>query len=467
MKFRYKLFLVLLAVFLLFADLAAYALLSRSFSMNLEREKARALGEAHLIAQSVQSALTGVEFARMAEAMSRYLPYYEKQGVGLLLMKGNGDAIASNVKSKDVLPLLPERGERTVLVRSDADGHLLLIGDALQQGFALVYERDITDLYRMREEQIRLMLLLNLLGALALAGMAALLSRWLMRPLERLREAAVRLANGDYSTALPPAGRDEAGELAAGFSHMAEAVRAREAALNDEAMRKQEFIDNLAHEIRTPLTSVSGFARLLQTANTTEEQRGRALSRISGAARRLETLSSQLLMLSRVEHGSFLFTDLDAAAFLRETAEGLDWTLGEKAVTLTVHAEKGTIRANADLLGLAVRNLILNAVNASGPQSEITLCYFTQPPAIEVADRGCGMTVEQLMHACEPFYRADGSRSRQAGGGTGLGLALVKKIVEVHGATFSLFFREGGGIVARIAFTTPLQPCDVPETSYR
>jgi signal transduction histidine kinase len=344
---------------------------------------------------------------------------------------------------------------------------LLLIGSALQQGLTLVYERDIADLYRIHEEQMRLMLLLNFLGAIALAGVAALLARWLMRPLEQLREAAIHLAHGDYSTALPPAGRDEVGELATGFSHMTEAVYARETALSDEAIRKQEFIDNLAHEIRTPLTSISGFARLLQTANTTEEQRGRALLRIISEAKRMETLSAQLLMLSLMEHGSFIFTDLDATAFLQETIDGLDWMLREKTVTLSVCAENGTIRANADLLTLAIRNLILNAINASDSEGEVMLSYFPQPPVIEVADRGCGMTAEQLQHACEPFYRADCSRSRQAGGGTGLGLALVKKITAVHEAELSLCAREGGGTIARITFTTLLQPCDATVTSYR
>jgi signal transduction histidine kinase len=401
----------------------------------------------------------------MAEAISRYLPYYKNQGVGILLIKGNGDVVASSVKSKNALQLIPESGERKVLVQSNSDGHLLLVGDTLQQGLTLVYERDIADLYRMREEQIRLMQFLNILGAIMLSGAAALLSRWLMHPLEHLRKAAVHLAHGDYSTALPSAGRDEVGELTAVFSQMAKAVRTREIELNNEASRKQEFIDNLAHEIRTPLTVISGFARLLQTANTTEEQRRRALSRITSEAKRLETLSAQLLMLSRVEHGSFTFDELDAAAFLQETVESLDWILNEKEVTLTVYAEKGTIQANADLLTLALRNLILNAINASDPKSEITLSYSPQPSVIEVADRGCGMTAEQLQHACEPFYRADSSRSRQAGGGTGLGLALVKKITEVHNAVLLISSREGGGTVARIMFTTALQPCD-PQQPY-
>ena len=208
------------------------------------------------------------------------------------------------------------------------------------------------------------------------------------------------------------------------------------------AQQRQELIDALAHEMRTPLTAILAGARLLERASLPEEKRTQLLSSMAREAQRLSDMDERLLQLTRMEHGD---VQLEAFSSYRMAQEALSVfediaLLGEDAVFM----------AERELTIQLLRNLVVNAQRAGG-KTPVTVTLY--PDGFSVSDTGCGMTREQADRAFELFYKADKARSRNAGG-AGLGLALCKKIADLHRGTLAIDSEPGRGTTVVYHFDT-------------
>ncbi len=216
-----------------------------------------------------------------------------------------------------------------------------------------------------------------------------------------------------------------------------------------EAMRR-DFVANVSHELKTPLTSISGYAETLLFDTPDSETTRRFLSTILSNARRMQRLVDNLLDLAKIETGHWQPerepVDLAAAAREtwaelrdRETARSLDFQVD-------VADEAATVIADADAVGQVLTNLLENAVRYTPPGGRI-VCRSRRENggiAVSVSDNGVGIVREHLPRIFERFYRSDPSRSRDEGG-TGLGLAIVKHMVEAHGGKVSADSERGKG----------------------
>jgi two-component system phosphate regulon sensor histidine kinase PhoR len=204
-----------------------------------------------------------------------------------------------------------------------------------------------------------------------------------------------------------------------------------------EAVRR-DFVANVSHELKTPLTSISGYAETILTDHPDPATTRRFLETILGNARRMQRLVDDLLDLSRIEAGRWQpeleAVDVEAAA--QDVWAGLAERAAGRKVELTVEAEAGaeTVAADADALRQVLLNLIDNALRYSPPGGRITCRSSAHDggTVVSVSDSGPGIPGEHLPRIFERFYRADHSRSRDEGG-TGLGLAIVRHLVEAHG----------------------------------
>lgn len=306
--------------------------------------------------------------------------------------------------------------------------------------------REAGDLLAARQAQYHAFfyLLLGLILASALA--AAAVSAWITRPLGRLSEAARQMAAGELSRRVEVRGSDEIGQLSQDFNQMAQQLEQHVGELTDTARRQEEFLHAFAHETKTPLTSIIGYAELMLSRPAQPQLVQESAACIFREGRRLEGLSRKLMDLFVLEKSGVSLRRTEMLPFLERVADVLRPTLEEAGIALEVQAAPGTAEIEPDLMESVCLNLLDNARKALDAGGRILL---EGTPAeggycIHVTDNGRGIAPEDLTRITEPFYMADKSRSR-AQGGAGLGLTVCQKIVELHGGTLHFASALGQG----------------------
>ncbi|MCL1975562.1 MAG: HAMP domain-containing histidine kinase [Firmicutes bacterium] len=216
-----------------------------------------------------------------------------------------------------------------------------------------------------------------------------------------------------------------------------------------ETMR-QDFISNVSHEIQSPLTSISGFASLLKKADLSNEQRLKYAKIIEAESKRLSSLSDNLLKLSSLDNNKIPLSkqDFRLDKQLEHIALTLEPQWSAKNLTLEADLIKLTLYGDEYLLSQVWMNLIHNAIKFTpkGGQIGVMMTSDAEMVTIKISDTGVGISPDDQIHLFERFYKADKSRDR-ALGGNGLGLSLVKKIVELHGGNVTVNSKIGEGAV--------------------
>lgn len=438
MRKRIALCMVALVLTLLGPGMAL--VVSRSFALTMERERARALGEEAAVARALtlETAEGNVGRSTASTLQTRY----GSNELTIYLLQ-NGETITGEaLPTVQKLPELLNTETRATLL--DGVSERLLIAHALDGEITLLTALDVSPVYALRRELLRGAAALGLIG-LALAGALAIwISGVLTRPLSQLADAAAKLADGDYAAPLPAAKNDEMNALIRAFSRMSAAIDERETALRTQAEERQALIDALAHEMRTPLTAILGGARLLQQSRLSGSQQSELLDTMAREASRLSTMDERLLLLTRLDHEAPAFAPFDSQAMAREALSVFDGVRLEGDDEVFVGERELTI--------LLLRNLVVNAQRAGGKEAvRVTL----HPDGFDVTDYGCGMTKEQIARAFEPFYKADKARTRSAGG-AGLGLPLCRKIARLHHGKLHMESEIGRGTRVCYRFDTSL-----------
>lgn len=438
MRKRIALCMVALVLTLLGPGMAL--VVSRSFALTMERERARALGEEAAIARALtlETAEGNVGRSTASTLQTRY----GSNELTIYLLQ-NGETITGEaLPTVQKLPELLNTETRATLL--DGVSERLLIAHALDGEITLLTALDVSPVYALRRELLRGAAALGLIG-LALAGVLAIwISGVLTRPLSQLADAAAKLADGDYAAPLPAAKNDEMNALIHAFSRMSAAIDERETALRTQAEERQALIDALAHEMRTPLTAILGGARLLQQSRLSGSQQSELLDTMAREASRLSTMDERLLLLTRLDHEAPAFAPFDSQAMAREALSVFDG--------VRLEGDDAVFVGERELTILLLRNLVVNAQRAGGKEAvRVTL----HPDGFDVTDYGCGMTKEQIARAFEPFYKADKARTRSAGG-AGLGLPLCRKIARLHHGELHMESEIGRGTCVCYRFDTSL-----------
>lgn len=438
MRKRIALCMVALVLTLLGPGMAL--VVSRSFALTMERERARALGEEAAIARALTLETAEGNVGR--SSASTLQTRYGSNELTIYLLQ-NGETITGEaLPTVQKLPELLNTETRATLL--DGVSERLLIAHALDGEITLLTALDVSPVYALRRELLRGAAALGLIG-LALAGALAIwISGVLTRPLSQLADAAAKLADGDYAAPLPAAKNDEMNALIRAFSRMSAAIDERETALRTQAEERQALIDALAHEMRTPLTAILGGARLLQQSRLSGSQQSELLDTMAREASRLSTMDERLLLLTRLDHEAPAFAPFDSQAMAREALSVFDG--------VRLEGDDAVFVGERELTILLLRNLVVNAQRAGGKEAvRVTL----HPDGFDVTDYGCGMTKEQIARAFEPFYKADKARTRSAGG-AGLGLPLCRKIARLHHGELHMESEIGRGTRVCYRFDTSL-----------
>lgn len=278
-----------------------------------------------------------------------------------------------------------------------------------------------------------------------------LLTKALTASIKKVGEASRRIAQGNYSQRISTEGKDEIGELALDFNRMAEQVEEKIAELSDVARQKEEFAANFAHELKTPLTSVIGYADMLYQRDLSREDVKSAAGYILDEGMRLESLSLKLMDLFVLDKHDFVLEKMSVKEIFANMRQGIELICKKNDVTLHMELERGSICVDFDLFKTMILNLVDNAIKAGCKDLWLSGSQNTDNYQIEIKDNGKGIPPQELGKITEAFYMIDKSRSRKQHG-AGLGLALVLKIVDIHGAKMKIESDGITGTAVRIIF---------------
>jgi len=287
------------------------------------------------------------------------------------------------------------------------------------------------------------------IGALVLAlTLSFLLMKRVLGPLTRMTDITRNIASGDYSDKVPITSRDEVGELAAAFNRMAESLQ------KIEQLRKTMILD-VAHELRTPLTNIKGYVEALTDGVVTPSSETFEL--LQEETLRLVNLVEDILRLAKADaaKATLHITDVSLFGLIGHIMDSLRAQFNEKKIRVETHFSNGTdqLRADPDKLSQVIGNLLQNALQYTLPGGTVGISAERMPGEIKVvfANTGGEIAEKDLPYIFERFYRGEKSRSRKHGG-AGIGLAIVKELVEAHGGTVGAEVSSGE---VRIWFTLP------------
>ena len=274
------------------------------------------------------------------------------------------------------------------------------------------------------------------------------LSRRILSPVESLSKAAAALAQGDFSRRVNVRSKDEVGELSRTFNAMAE-----EMAKTEEIRRS--LVADVAHELRTPLSNIRGYVEAIRDGLAKADDT--TLDSMHEEATLLTRLIEDLQELTLAESGQMALhaQACDLADMVRKATTALQPQIDAKGISITTDIMgHGTVQADPERIGQVLRNLLVNATNytAQGGSIRVTVDQREDEAEVSVTDTGTGIPENELPYVFERFYRVDKSRSR-ATGGVGLGLTIVKRLVEAHGGKIRVESREGVG--STFSFTLP------------
>ncbi len=269
---------------------------------------------------------------------------------------------------------------------------------------------------------------------------SALLSRWVLRPIEEMKRATNTIATGDFSVRVQEVKKNNPlAQLIKSFNKMTEDLGGIE-------LFRQDFINNFSHEFKTPIVSIRGFARQLQRSDLTEQQRKEYTDIIMNEAERLTNMSSNVLLLSKFENQKIVSNrkEFYLDEQIRDCILLLEKQWSSKDINLNLELEEVKYITNEEMLSHVWINLLSNAIKFSGDNSEITVrCTADkQLVTVSISDQGIGIDKDTITHIFDKFYQGDSSRSIQ---GNGLGLSLTKRIIELCEGEINVISEKGKG----------------------
>lgn len=278
-------------------------------------------------------------------------------------------------------------------------------------------------------------------------------SIFLVRPIKKLTIATRRIAAGDFNVKLNIKQTSELGTLARSFEEMMHDLQQLE-------QMRREFVSNVSHEVQSPLTSISGYARALKQVDLTDHERSRYLDIIIAEADRMSKMSDSLLKLSLLESQSqqLHLDKLSLDEQIRRVIVALQPQWSARNIRFELHLKAVRLMADHDLLNQVWTNIIGNSIKFSmdGGIIDVSIKQDIKNVTVRISDTGIGISLEDQKRIFERFFKADRSHSRKYGG-SGMGLAIVKQIVSLHQGDIRVESDpdQGATFIVTLPITTP------------
>lgn len=323
------------------------------------------------------------------------------------------------------------------------------------------YAKDISNIYIEKINQYTLFMKLDILICSIFAVFMFFISRLITKPINTLIESTQKISQGQYSERVIIKSKDEFNMLSNHFNIMAQTIEDKINELKISNVEKETFINNLTHELKTPLTSIIGYANLIRTAKYDEKLFFEASDYIYKEGKRLEQMAFKMMDLIYAKTQEIKLKAEKIMPIIFETEKSLLIKLKEKNIKLIIEGEDCILYVDKELIKMALCNLVENAIKASDNNSKIFIKVFIlqNKTFISILDLGSGISKEHLDKIWQPFYVVDKARSRKSNG-AGIGLSICKKIAEVHNADIKITSELGIKTEVTMIFTNFITSID-------
>lgn len=266
------------------------------------------------------------------------------------------------------------------------------------------------------------------------------LTRWFIKPIKQIGGAMEKISEGDFSVRLETKSNSkEIKEIFSGFNMMAQELGSTE-------ILQSDFVSNVSHEFKTPINAIEGYSMLLQGGDNLTEEQKEYIEKIIFNTQRLSSLTGSVLLLSKLENKSIVSnkTQFDLDEQIRKSLLMLESQWERKNIEFDIELDDTDFIGNESLLHHIWDNLLSNAIKFSDDSGEIKIRLKNHPDKVifTISDQGIGIDKNTQKHIFDKFYQGDSSHKQE---GNGLGLALVKKIVDIEGGTISVENNETKG----------------------
>lgn len=454
MKFSLKLFLWTISIVAATLAVGGYYIVNSMFQTSLARETKQVMDESGIIRFGFEISALNIPYkyehlqdqdiARIAQRLdtggeNRYVricgedsvPLYASEGfpAGSVSMKGDMDqGFEEGASAKElayrIIPI-----DRRYYIQTAATLGII------DRSLSLETLTDITNVFTERETGFSIYRRVCIVILICEGIIIFMSSFWLTRPVRLLSAAAKKMAKGNYGARAKKISSDELGSLTQDFNEMAMSLEENVYQLQEAARAQEEFVGVFAHELKTPLTAIIGYADMMRSQKLEEEKLLLSADYIYQEGRRLEKLSFNLLdliVLKRTEKPTGRFHTKAIFEYVRDTFSKFD-------INLCIQYEEREVYGEMSLIKTMVANLVDNAVKVSEPSGlvEVTGAAEDGRYTFTIHDCGCGIPPEHLSRLTEAFYMVDKSRSRSRHG-AGLGLTLCAEIARLHGTDLTI-----------------------------
>jgi len=449
-KFCHKIALCMICLLSILFGIGGSLLITASFADSLDHERRSAyasyqstLGMLQLLCAVTQSP----DYAFVSQVLEQF-PAQNRTALRLY----TGDENIYQEGEFSALDLM-HISETCVIRHVDMDGnqYFAVSGSFDVSGETMYLDMlyDITPVFETRLSQLKTYTWIFLLLVVLCAILSYAISYALTRPLTKLSEASRDIASGQLSRRVQINTADEIGDVAQDFNIMSDHLEQNITELEDSVERQKRFTGSFAHEVKTPMTSIIGYADLIRGGTLNAEEQRQAANFIFSEGKRLEHLSQKLLQLQMLQNEEVTLSAVKPAGLIKALAAEWVPVYERQGITLSCKGEDGTCLMEPELVKTLLINLWDNARKAGAKRILVNSVMLPDGCRFAVKDDGQGIPPEALSHLTEAFYRVDKSRSR-ALGGVGLGLSLCQEIAALHNGEIRFESEPGCGTTVTV-----------------
>lgn len=454
MKFFRKLFLCIILILTVGLACTEYIIVSLSLDYSVKNFVDMTVKQHQLVKYAIEADMlsaygsSGIEdiilrqIASNAGDMMNVQVSFERTPGAVIVDSGISNFPDLNVTETTVDYAIFNEGDRKYIVE----------GSCFTQGntsYTLYTFSDVTEIYdnaaQLQDRCTVLMIIILAVGTL----FTMVFSYIVTKPLKDLASASIAFSNGDYSKRVRVNTGDEIGDLADVYNKMADMIEDKIKDLELAVKQREDFTSAFAHEMKTPMTSIIGYADTLYQKDLSEEEARNAAGFIVNEGMRLEALSFKLLELMTLKDSDFLLEEINMKDFFKDIEDTVRPASEKKNIRLFFDIEDAYVKIEYDLFKTLIINLIDNAMKSGTTDVAVLSQSRGEEYMIAVVDHGRGIPAKELRRVTEAFYMVDKARSRKEHG-AGLGLALCDKIATIHGTHLDIRSKEGEGTAIRI-----------------
>lgn len=473
MKIKWKFFLSTVSIFAVLFTLGSYLMVNTSFQNSYRQFLDKVMQQNYMnrvvlstYYNNSQDNLKTIE-DRLQLSAKELSNQQTEETCKFRILDVGGQTIYSNVSSWDNNDFYKNAKSGKVvwqLCKSDGRYFIQMLNEfnIENKKYYIESNYECTSVFEQRDEQIKIYQKISLILLLINMFVSTVVAGAITRPLNTIVKIVDKIAEGDITVRLPMKKneRDEIDILSKRFNQMADSIQLNMEELEDAVKREEEFVGNFAHEIKTPMTSIIGYADLLRSGSMTPEMTFQCANYIYQEGKRLEKLSLRMLDIIVLKKQEIQYENININQFFEDIRKSMEPVFARENIRLYMSIQESRLWVEPVLMKTVIVNILDNARKALEERREISITGVRKGDGycIEVEDTGKGIPESQIKNIADAFYMVDKSRSREQGG-AGLGLTISSTIVKLHGGTMK--FESVPGTGTKVTILLPPEKEDI------